>query len=60
MDRPAFLLRDPWYTLSLFFPQMSHGEASPSPHTWVFFGQSGFPSSAQIPNPKEIFDVQIK
>ena len=36
--RPAFPLRDPWYTPSLFFPQVSHGEAPLSTHTWVFFG----------------------
>ena len=37
--RPALPLRDPWYTPSLFFPQVSHSEA---------------------PDPKEIFDLQIR
>ena len=60
MEHPAFPLRDPWYTLSLFFPQVSHGEAPPSPHTRVFFGQSGFASSTQAPNPREILDLQIR
>nr|POE55729.1 hypothetical protein CFP56_27764 [Quercus suber] len=35
IGRPAFPLRDPWYTPSLFFPQVSHGETPPSPHTWI-------------------------
>ena len=56
-ERPAFPLRDPWYSPSLFFPQVSHGEVPPSPHAWVFFGQAG---SAQVPDPKEIFDLQIR
>ena len=60
MDHLAFPLWDPWYTASLFFPQVSHGEAHPSLHTWVFSGQSGFASSAQIPNPREILDLQIR
>jgi len=37
-EHPAFPLRDLWHTPSLFFPQVSHSEALPSPHTWVFFG----------------------
>ena len=56
-EHPAFPLRDPWYSPSLFFPQVSHGEVPPSPHAWVFFGQAG---SAQVPDPKEIFDLQIR
>ena len=57
---PAFPLRDPWYSPSLFFPQVSHGEAPLSPHAWVFFGQVGFTGSAQVPDPREIFDLQIR
>ena len=60
VDRPAFLLRDSWYTSNLFFPQVSHDEAPPSPHIWVFSGQSGFASSTQILYPREILDLQIK
>ena len=59
-ERPAFPLWDPWYTLSLFFPLVSHGEASPSLHTWVFSGQSGFASSAQVLDPREVLDLQIR
>ena len=58
--RPTFPLRDLWYTPSLFFPQVSHGEAPPSPHASVFSGQAGFAGSAQVPNPREIFDLQIR
>ena len=58
--RLAFPLWDPWYTPSLFFPQVSHGEAPPSTHAWVFFGQVGFIGSAQVPDPREIFDLQIR
>ena len=58
--RPALPLRDPWYTPSLFFPQVSHSEAPPSIHTWVFSGQAGFVGSSQVPDPKEIFDLQIR
>ena len=57
--RPALPLRDPWYTPSLFFPQVSHGEAPPSTHTWVFSGQAGFVGFAQVPDLREIFDLQI-
>ena len=57
---PAFPLWDPWYTLSLFFPLVSHGEASPSLHTWVFSGQFGFASSARVPDPREVLDLQIR
>ena len=39
---------------------MSHDEAPPSPHAWVFFGQAGFASSAQVPDPREILDLQIR
>ena len=60
MERPTFPLRDPWYTPSPFFPQVSHSEAPPSPHTWVFFGQLRFASSAQVPDPREILDLQIR
>ena len=56
-ERPAFPLRDPWYSLSLFFPYVSHGEALPSPHAWMFSGQAGFAGSAQVPDPREIFDL---
>ena len=31
-----------------------------SPHSWVFSGQPGFASSAQVLDPKEILDLQIK
>ena len=58
--RPAFPLRDPWYTPSLFFPKVFHDEAPPSPHTWVFSGQFGFASSAQVPDSREILDMQIR
>ena len=57
---PTFRLWDPWYTPSLFFPQVSHGKALPSPYAWVFSGQAGFAGSAQAPDPKEIFDLQIR
>ena len=57
---PALPLRDPWYTPSLFFPQVSHGEAPPSTHAWVFSRQAGFVGSAQVPDPREIFDLQIR
>ena len=56
IGRPAFPLRDPWYTPSLFFPQVSHGETLPSTHAWVFSGQAGFVGSAQVLDPREIFD----
>ena len=59
-ERPAFPLRDPWYSPNLSFPQVSHGEAPLSPHAWVFSGQAGFADSAQVPDPREIFDLQIK
>ena len=39
---------------------MSHGEALPSPHAWVFSGQAGFAGSAQVPDLREIFDFQIR
>ena len=39
---------------------MSHGEAPPSTHAWVFSGQAGFIDSAQVPDPREIFDLQIR
>ena len=58
--RPALPLRDPWYTPSLFFPQVSYGEALPSTYAWVFSRQEGFVGSAQVPNPREIFDLQIR
>ena len=45
-ERLAFPLRDPSYSPSPFFPQVSHGEASPSPHAWMFSGQVGFAGSA--------------
>ena len=59
-ERPDFPLRDPWYSPSLFFPQVSHGEALPSPHAWLFSGQAGFAGSAQVPDLREIFDFQIR
>ena len=59
-EHPAFPLWDPWYTPSLSFPQVSHGEASPSPHAWVFSGQAGFAGSAQVSDPREMFDLQIR
>ena len=37
-ERPAFPLQDPWYSPSLFFPQVSYGEAPPSPYAWMFSG----------------------
>ena len=58
--RPAFPLWDPWYSPSPFFPQVSHGEAPPSPHAWMFSGQAGFAGSAQVPNPRDIFNLQIR
>ena len=60
MDHPTFPLRDPQYTPSLFFPQVSHDEAPPSPYTWVFSSQPGFTSSAQIPYLREILDLEIR
>ena len=60
MECPAFPLRDPWYTPSLFFPLVSHGEAPLSPHAWVFSSQVGFASFAQVPNLREILDLQIR
>ena len=57
---PAFPLRDPWYSPSSFFPHVSHGEAPPSPHAWMFSGQAGFAGSAEVPDPREIFDLQIR
>ena len=39
---------------------MSHGKAPPSPHAWVFSGQAGFVGSTQVPNLREIFDLQIR
>ena len=39
---------------------MSHGEAPPSTHAWVFSGQAGFVGSAQVLDPREIFDPQIR
>ena len=50
----------PWYTPNLFFPQVSHGEGPPSTHAWVFSGQAGFVGSAQVSDPREIFDLQIR
>ena len=29
-------------------------------HSWVFFGESWFSSSAQVPNPRVILDLQIR
>ena len=57
---PAFPLWDPWYNPSLFFPWMSHGEAPPSPHAWVFSSQAGFTGSTQVPDPREILDLPIR
>ena len=59
-EHPAFPLWDPWYTPSLFFPIVSHGETPPSPHAWVFSDQLGFANSAQVPDPREILDPQIR
>ena len=59
-ERPAFPLRDLWYSPSLVFPQVSHGVAPPSHHAWMFSGQVGFAGSAQVPDPREIFDLQIR
>ena len=59
-EHPAFPLWDLWYHPSLFFPQVSHGQALPSPHTWVFSDQLGFASSAPIPDLREILDLQIR
>ena len=58
-ERSAFPLQDPWYSLSPFFPHVSHSEALPSSHAWMFSGQVGFAGSAQVPDPREIFDLQI-
>ena len=55
--RPAFPLWDLCYSPSPFFPQVSHREAPPSPHAWMFYGQAGFAGSAQVPDPREIFDL---
>ena len=53
----ALPLQDPWYTPNLFFPLVSHGEALPSSHTWVFSGQVGFASFTQVLDPREILDL---
>ena len=58
--RPALPLRDPRYTPSLLFPQVSHGEAPLSTHAWIFSGQASFVDSAQVPDPREVFDLQIR
>ena len=47
-ERLAFPLRDPWYSLSPFFPHVSHGEAPPSPYAWMFSSQAGFAGSARF------------
>ena len=60
MECLAFPLWDPWYTPNPFFPQVSHGEASPSLYTWVFFGQFGYANSTQTLDPREILDLQIR
>ena len=39
---------------------MSHGDAPPSPHAWVFSNQASFAGSAQVPDPREILDLQIR
>ena len=39
---------------------MSHSEALPSTHARVFSRQAGFVSSTQVPNLREIFDLQIR
>ena len=39
---------------------MSYGEAPLSPHTWIFSGQAGFAGSAQVLDPREILDLQIR
>ena len=39
---------------------MSYGEALPSFHTWVFSRQAGFASSDQVPDPREISNLQIR
>ena len=44
----------------MFFSQVIHVDAPPSPHFWVFSGQSRFSSSAQIPDPREILYIQIR
>ena len=45
LDWPAFSLWDPWYTTSLFFPQVAHGIDPPSFHTWIFSSKPRFASS---------------
>ena len=59
-ERPTFPLWDPWYSPSPFFPHVSHGEALPSPHAWMFSSQAGFAGSAQVLDPREVFDLQIR
>ena len=49
---PAFPLRDPRYSPSLSFPQVSQSKAPPSPLAWVFSGQVSFAGSTQVPNPR--------
>lgn len=46
LDLLAFPLQDPWYTSSLFFPQVAHGTDPLFPHTWVFSSEPGFSNSA--------------
>ena len=55
--RSTFPLQDPWYSPSLSFPQVSHGEAPPSPYAWVFSSQVGFAGSTQVLDPREMFDL---
>ena len=60
LDWLALPLQDPWYTTSLFFPQVAHGADPPSHQTWIFSRKLGFASFAQVLDLKEILDLQIK
>ena len=59
-NRLTFPLRDLWYTPSLFFPQVTHGDAPPFPHAWVLSCQLEFASSTQVPDLREILNLQIR
>lgn len=60
LDWSALPLQDPWYTTSLLFPKVAHGANPLSPQNWIFSRKLGFASSAQVPDPNELSDLEIK
>ena len=48
VERPAFPLRDPWYTPSLFFPLVSHSEPPPSLIPGCFLANLDLPISPRF------------